>query len=159
MPNLTSNSPRTFQGDAPAGSVVPFSLAANLKLWEGAAVMHDSGNGSLINCVPTASGLFAGFCIEEVDNLTGSVAGGALAAVTAQVQTHGLVWLTVAALTTWGRSLVNQTVYASDGDSFTLAAGTNNILIGKVVLVPEAAIGAASAMVLVAFEASSMRSL
>jgi hypothetical protein len=159
MTNLIRNSPRDFQGASPPGANVIHSVDANLKIWEGAALMHSASNGCLANVTPTASGKFAGFAIEEVDNLTGSPLGGTAGSARCTVQKDGKVWLTVAHTSTFARGDVGATVYASDNDTFTLDAGTNNILIGKLDLVPESVIGAASGRVLVAFEATSERSL
>jgi len=158
MPNLIENSPRTFQGAAPAGSIRALPAAANSRYWQGAAVMKDASTGALISCIPTASGKFAGFVEEEKDNRTGSPAGGTLGGTQVNVQTEGLVYLTVAKAATFARG-DEDTVYATDDDTFTVAVGTNNIIIGRIVFVPEAAIGQASARVLVKFQSSSDRSI
>lgn len=158
MTNLSQNTPRQFQGATPIGSIRALPASANTQYFEGAALMKDATTGALISCTPTASGKFAGICIEQKDNRTGSAYGGAVGGTTVNVQTEGLVWLTVAKAGNFARG-DEDTVYCSDDDTFTTSAGTNNIIVGKIVLVPEAAIGTASALVLVKFESSSDRSI
>jgi hypothetical protein len=157
MANLTENKPRKFHG-AP-GPRIAYPMNANSELFAGAALMKDASTGAAANCVPTASGQFLGFAHEGKNNLTGSPFGGTAGSTTVVVETKGKAWLTVANGSNWARTDSGVTVYASDGDTFTTAAGTNNIPIGKVHLVPEAAIGAASAEILVAFEATADRSI
>lgn len=157
MTDLTRAAPRTYHG--PLGPIVNWPLPANTQLFEGAALMRQAAGGYVINCVPTASGIFLGFGMTDQDNRTGAPGGGANASVEMPVVMRGLAWLTVAHTSTWGLANANDTVYASDSNSFTLSAGTNNIVIGKVVIVPAAAVGAASAVVLVAFEATQLRSI
>jgi hypothetical protein len=158
MPNLIQNTPRQFQGSAPLGSIRALPASANTRYWQGAAVMKDATTGALISCTPTASGKFAGFVEEEKDNRTGSIYGGTVGSAQVNVQTEGLVWLTVAKAGTFARG-DEDTVYCSDDDTFTVSAGTNNIIVGKIAFVPEAAIGQASALVLVKFQSSADRSL
>lgn len=157
MADLTLNTPRKFQGAG--GPIVEYPMAGNLRVFAGAALMGAAADGSATNCTPTASGEFLGFAAEEVDNRTGSVYGGTAGSTTVPIQMSGLVWLTVAHTGTYVRTDSGATVYASDGNTFTLSAGTNNIVVGKVVLVPEAVIGAASGEVLVYFEATALRSI
>lgn len=160
MPNLIQNTPRQFQGATPIGSIRALPASANTQYFEGAALMKDATTGALISCTPTASGKFAGFSIEQKDNRTGSPYGGAVGATTVNVQTEGLVWLTVTKAANFARG-DEDTVYCTDDDTFTVAVGTNNIVVGKVVLVPEASIGAGSsgALVLVKFQSSADRSI
>lgn len=158
MTNLTQNTPRTFFGTPPPGSLRALPASANTKYYEGAALMKDATTGALISCTPTASGKFAGFSNEYKDNLTGSVYGGTAASTTVEVVTEGCVDLTVAKAGAFGRG-DEDTVYCSDDDTFTTSAGTNNIVVGKIVFVPEAAVGATSAVVRVKFEASANRSI
>ncbi len=157
MTDLTYNSPRRFQG--PQDAVVAYPVDANLRVFAGAALIQSTSNGTAILATPTASGEFLGFAVEEKDNRTGSAFGGTAASTTVLISTRGLVWLTVANGSNWARGDHGVTVYASDSDTFTTATGTNNIVIGKVHLVPESVIGAASGEVLVAFEGSAMRSI
>lgn len=160
MANLTQNTPRQFQGATPIGSIRALPASANTQYFEGAALMKDATTGALISCTPTASGKFAGICIEQKDNRTGSAYGGAVGGTTVNVQTEGLVWLNVTKAANFARG-DEDTVYCSDDDTFTTSAGTNNIIVGKVVLVPEVAVGAGAsgALVLVKFESSSDRSI
>jgi len=158
MTNLTRNSPREFHGSPPDGSVLALPASANTRYWDGAALMKDATTGALISCTPTASGKFAGICIEEKDNRTGSPYGGTAGSTTVQVQTRGPVWLDVANASNWARG-DELTVHASDDNTFTTDAGTNNIVIGKSCLIPESVIGAATGRVLVAIEGSAMRSI
>ena len=158
MANLVQNTGRDFHGAAPPGSLVNHLVDADLLLFQGAAVMHSASNGAMINCVPSVAGKFAGFTVEMTDNRVGSLAGGTVGDASVQVQQRGMVWLTVAKAGTWARGDID-TIYASDGDTFTTSAGTNNIDIGRVVRVSEEAIGATSGRVLVCFEADAVRSL
>jgi len=158
MANLTTNTPRLYHGAPPPGSIRALPASANTQYFEGAALMKDATTGALISCTPTASGKFAGFAMQDRDNRTGSIYGGTAGSTTVDVQTEGVVWLTVAKAGTFARG-DEDTVYCSDDDTFTTSAGTNNIVVGKIVHVPEAAIGAASALVLVKFEASANRSI
>lgn len=158
MANLIQNTPRTYQGAPPNGSLRALPASANTKYFQGAAVMKDATTGALISCTPTASGKFVGFVEEAKDNSTGSPYGGTLASTTVNCFCEGLVWLTVAKAGTFARG-DEDTVYCSDDDTFTVAAGTNNIFVGKIAVVPEAAIGAASALVLVKFQSTADRSL
>lgn len=158
MANLTQNAPRTFFGPHYPGSLRTLPASANTQYFEGAAVMKDATTGALISCTPTASGKFAGFVKEPKDNRTGSVYGGTAGSTNVEVITEGVVDLVVAKAATFARG-DEDTVYCTDDDTFTVAVGTNNIVVGKIVFVPEAAIGAASAVVRVKFEASANRSI
>lgn len=158
MADLVQNSGREFHGASPPGSLVNHLVDADTLIFQGSALMHSASNGTMVNCTPTAGGKFAGFAVEMTDNRVGSLAGGAVGDASVQVQDKGKVWLTVAKAGTFARGDID-TVYASDGDTFTTAAGTNNIDIGRVVRVSEEAIGAASGRVLVAFEADAVRIL
>lgn len=158
MANRTSNIGRTFFGPYYPGSLRALPASANTQYFEGAAVMKDATTGALISCTPTASGKFAGFVKEQKDNRTGSPYGGTLGSTTVEVVTEGVVDLVVAKAATFGRG-DEDTVYCTDDDTFTVAVGTNNIVVGKIVFVPEAAVGVASAVVRVKFEASANRSI
>lgn len=158
MANMTFNTPRLYHGAIPPGAIRALPASANSQYFEGAAVMKDASTGALISCTPTASGKFAGFTTQDKDNRTGSAFGGTAGSTTVDTITEGLVWLVVAKAGTFARG-DEDTVYASDDDTFTVSAGTNNIVVGKIVLVPEAAIGQTSALVLVKFEASANRSI
>ena len=157
MTDLTSAKPRLFHG--PVGPIVNYPMPANTQLFHGAALMRAAAAATVANCTPTASGQFLGFGETTVDNRTGGEFGGAAAAVDMPVRMEGFAWLTVANSSNWAVTDTNATVYASDGDTFTTAAGTNNIVVGKVVHIPTAAVGAPSGVVLVFFQASPLRSI
>lgn len=157
MTNLTANKPRKFHG--PSGPILTWPMPANTQLFHGAALMREAASGNVNNCTPTASGQFVGFADSPVDNRTGSEYGGAAQAAYMPVVMKGCVWLTVANGSNWAVTDTNATVYASDGDTFTTSAGTNNIVVGKVVFIPPSVIGAASGEILVAFEAAPLRSI
>lgn len=152
------NPPRVYEG--PAGPVRNWPMAANTQLFAGAALMMAAASGYAANCTPTASGVFIGFALEGKDNRTNSPYGGTNGSTGIDVRQSGRVELVVArASSTFVLTDVGTTVYASDGDTFTTSAGTNNIPIGKIAVVPAAAVGQASATLLVDFEATSLRSL
>lgn len=157
MTDLNANKPRKMLG-AP-GRRLAHSVDANLRVFTGAALMLSASNGCAALVTPTAGGKFLGFAAEEKDNRTGSPFGGTAASTTVDVECEGIAYLTVASGGTWARTTHGDTVYASDSDTFTLSAGTNNIVIGKVARVPEEAIGQATAEVLVAFDATATRDL
>lgn len=157
MADLTMNKPRQFQGTP--GPKVTIPVDANLRVFAGAALMKSASNGCAALATPTASGQFYGFATEEKDNRTGSPFGGTAGSTTVEVEMDGLVWLDVANGSNWARGDSGVTIYASDSDTFTTSAGTNNIVIGKVVLVPESVIGAATGKVLVLAQATAFRSI
>jgi len=156
MSTLAANKGREFHG-APTAQV-EYPMGNNLRIFEGAALLKDS-DGTAILATSTALGQFLGFAVGYKDNRTGSVYGGLDGSTTIPVVMEGNVWLTVAPGSNWARADSGVTIYASDDDTFTTSAGTNNIVIGKVVLVPEAVIGASSGLVLVHFEATALRSI
>ncbi len=157
MTDLTADKPRAFLG--PRGPSLGWPMAANLQLFMGAALMMNASTGLAANVTPTASAQFIGFAEAGVDNRTGSVYGGAAAAVDIPVTQSGRVLLSVAKGSAIALTDVGTTVYASDGDTFTTSAGTNNIPIGKILSVPAAAVGSNTADVWVAYEATAERSL
>lgn len=158
MADLTAAAPRKGFG-APVNEV-EWDMNANSQLFAGSALMLDASTGLAANATPTASGVFLGFAKESKDNRTGSPYGGLARSTSIKVEAKGIAHLTVArASSTFVATDVGTTVYASDGNTFTTSAGTNNILIGKIYSVPAAAVGAASAELLVAFEATALRSL
>lgn len=155
MTDLTSNSPRTFQG-APLEQF-EYPVAANTQLFAGSALMVN-GSGFAANCTPTASGRFLGFAVGERDNRTGSVYGGTNGSSTVNVALRGLVRLTVTrSSSTWGQADIGATCYASDGNVFTDSAGTNNIIVGKIVHIES--LGSASSEIVVYFESTLLRSI
>jgi len=159
MADLIQNEGREFHGAPPPGSLVNFPVNADTIVYEGAALMHNASNGAAQNCTPTASAEFMGFAIELTENRDGSLNGGALAAATVRVQTHGMVWLDVTKGSAFARLDAGTNVYASDSDTFTTSAGTNNVLIGRIVMVPEETVGANAGRVLVHFQNTAVRSI
>jgi hypothetical protein len=157
MAQLTANKSRQYHGDQTHKITLP--MPANLRLFAGAAVMPDGTNGWIQNCTPTASGKFYGFTTEEKDNRTGSPFGGTDASTTIEVLTKGVLMLRSQARSSssWTAADIGATFYASDGDTFTDSAGTNNIAIGKVLAIMSP--GSGTSDILVAFEASGHRSI
>lgn len=156
MVDLTQNTPRAGLG-APKWEI-EWPMAANSQLFAGAALMQDA-NGLAANVAPSATAVFLGFAKEGKDNRTGSAYGGLASSTTLKVEQEGRLYLVVASATTWALQDVGKTVYASDGNTYTMSAGTNNVPIGKVGYVPTAAVGLASGEVLVDYAASSLRDL
>lgn len=158
MTNLTESTPRKFLG--PPGRRIAWAAKANKNYFPGAALMKDASDGSAISCTPTANGEFLGFCVEAKNNLTGSVYGGTLASTEVIIEQNGSVELSVTrASGNWARTDSGTIVYASDDNTFTTDAGTNNIPIGRVHMVLDAAVGNSGAQtVQVAFGAVALRS-
>lgn len=156
MANLTRNKVREFHGDLSHKVTLP--LASNTRQFAGAAVMPDA-NGYVSSVTPTASGKFYGITTEEKDNRTGSVYGGTDGSTTIEVLMRGTLMLRGQArsASTWGLADIGATFYASDNDTFTDSAGTNNIAVGKILAI--SLFGGSTADVLVAFEASGARSI
>ena len=117
MATLATDKQRPYE----LGDLNSLPMVATDIIYEGAAVgiVAASGNARPLN----AGDAFAGFCIQNADNATGSAGD-----VRVQVKTHGEVQLPVAnvAATDLGKP-----VYASDDDTFVLTA-TGNSYIGKV---------------------------
>jgi hypothetical protein len=158
MTDLIANKPRKFQGE-PA-SQMQYPMLTNTQLFAGAAVMLDAA-GLLVVAAALATQKFAGFMRQYADNRTGSPSGGASGAALGEVETRGKVWLTVTNSGNWARTDVGTTIYATDSDTFTTSAGTNNIIVGKVAMVPEALVAAGTTVgeVLIVFEAIPERSI
>ena len=117
MATLATDKQRPYE----LGDLNSLPMVATDIIYEGAAVGIAAASG---NARPlTAGDAFAGFCIQNADNATGSAGD-----VRVQVKTHGEVQLPVAnvAATDLGKP-----VYASDDDTFVLTA-TGNSYIGKV---------------------------
>lgn len=144
MADLTYNSGREFRGQT---RVADFEVGPAQEVFQGMALM--TGANGVIPAAPSASEKFVGFADEYVDNTSGSVLGGGNRAGRVRVIVEGYVLLTVANGSNWAATDVGVQVYASDSDTFTTAAGSNNQPIGKVVEVPGAAIGNASGLILV----------
>lgn len=158
MTDLIANKPRKYQGEPVAQ--VPYPMLTNTQLFAGAAVMLDAA-GLAVVAAALATQKFAGFARQYADNRTGSPGGGASGANLVECETKGKVWLTVTNSGNWARTDVGITIYATDSDTFTTSAGTNNIIVGKVIHVPEALVAAATTVgeVLIAFEGLAERSI
>lgn len=140
MTTLARNKDRDFEkkvhyGDRP--------VIADDCIYAGAACADD-GNG---NIKPLATSLvFAGFAERKADNT-----GGAAGAIKVRLLEEGEVVLTVA--TVADEDDVNETVYATDDDTFTLDSSGNAVAIGKV------ARHISGTTCLVYFQAASRRSI
>jgi predicted RecA/RadA family phage recombinase len=117
MATLATDKQRPYE----LGDLNSLPMVATDIIYEGAAVgiAATSGNARPLN----AGDAFAGFCIQNADNATGSAGD-----VRVQVKTHGEVQLPV---TNVAATDIGKPVYASDDDTFVLTA-TGNSYIGKV---------------------------
>lgn len=144
MATLAKDKPRQFEntGGHPSYNEVP-AIATDI-IYNGAAVGESSSAGTARPLV--AGDTFLGFCVEQCDNSTGA-AGDKIV----KVLDKGVVWLTV----TSGDNIddLEDTVYASDDDTFTKAS-TSNSSIGKI-----KRYDSATGKCLVAFEAVTARSI
>lgn len=121
MAQLTKDTPKVFElAGAPDWNDLP---ASNVAIYEGSAVSITSGYARQLNVADTGDG-FAGFCEKQCDN-----SAGAAGDKNVRVRTRGYVKLSVA--TASAVTNVSDAVYASDGNTFTLAS-TSNLQIGKV---------------------------
>lgn len=116
MATLANNQPRTFEGEG--FNELPV-IAADI-IYEGAAV-GDNGSGYARPLV--AGDPFRGFAVDPVDNSAGSAGERRV-----KLRPKGLVQLNVPSV---GLGNINDPVYASDDNTFTLTA-TSNSLIGYV---------------------------
>lgn len=117
MATLATDKQRPYE----LGDLNSLPMVATDIIYEGAAVGIEAASG---NARPLNAGdAFAGFCIQNADNATGSAGD-----VRVQVKTHGEVQLPV---TNVAAADIGKPVYASDDDTFVLTA-TSNSYIGKV---------------------------
>jgi len=117
MATLATDKQRPYE----LGDLNSLPMVATDIIYEGAAVGIEAASG---NARPLNAGdAFAGFCIQNADNATGSAGD-----VRVQVKTHGEVQLPV---TNVAITDIGKPVYASDDDTFVLTA-TSNSYIGKV---------------------------
>jgi len=117
MATLATDKQRPYE----LGDLNSLPMVATDIIYEGAAVGIEAASG---NARPLNAGdAFAGFCIQNADNATGSAGD-----VRVQVKTHGEVQLPVANV---AATDIGKPVYASDDDTFVLTA-TSNSYIGKV---------------------------
>ncbi|MBL8752264.1 MAG: hypothetical protein JNK15_03100 [Planctomycetes bacterium] len=140
MTNLTESTPRTFRG---ARDIVVMAAAGVL---HAGAMVEEDGSGTLQN-LTGAGTTFVGCALQSAS----------AAADRIEVADRATVRLTVAKATNWAATDVGATVYASDGNAFTLVS-TSNQTIGKVVEI-ESGIGSTSAVVWVYIEGQGKRSL
>ena len=120
MANLTTPSPRQF---AVNPDFMDYPIGTS-KIYEGSAV-SDAGSpsaGTNVANTLVAGENFLGFADQTVDNTSGA------SGVTISVATKGYVQLVVTGVTS---ASLGATVYASDGNTFTLTS-TSNSKIGKV---------------------------
>lgn len=103
----------------------PIPVAASTEVFQGGAISFDGTSGDASPLV--AGEAFAGFALETVDNTDGSAGERVVL-----VATDGVVGLPSIAGASTGQALVNDVVYASDDNTFTLTASTNTA-IGKIV--------------------------
>jgi len=146
MANLTTNLGREYQGPVTKSR---YEVAANLEVFAGQAVI--AGTGGIVNMTATASGDFIGFAMEYVNNLTNSIPnGGAARAAKADVAIAGFLYLSIANGAAITYDDVGLSVYASDGNTFSLTQGTNEMAVGVLVNV-DLALGANTGDCLVKF--------
>lgn len=145
MTDLAVAKPRDFHGKP--RTVLSMVMAADSRLFEGAAVKKHTTNGTIVNVAAEAAAQFVGFVAQDADNRAGI---GTVTSNMVDVVIDADVWLTVArASGNFALTDINTTVYAFDSDTFTTDAGTNNLSVGKILALDPATIGAASGRVLV----------
>ena len=138
MTTLAKHEPRTFYGPLETISV---PVIASDIIYEGAAI-GDNGSGYARPLVATDP--FMGFAFRKADNSSGAAGDKKVEAVK-----RGYVKVLIGSLT---QANVDDTVYASDDDTFTLTS-TGNTAIGKIVEIIDASYAK------VYFEALSNQSL
>ena len=120
MAQLTVDTPRTFKAAVePIFNDIP--MTASVAVYEGSAVGIASG---LARQLVAASDEFAGFAEAKADNTS-----GAASAINAKVRQKGIVTLSVTGAS--AVTHINDAVYATDGNVFTLTA-SGGLQIGKV---------------------------
>jgi hypothetical protein len=143
MSNLSADAARSYELTGPY-DFNDLPVKASTTIYEGSGVSLASGVARVLNVADTTDG-FAGFADKRADN-----GSGADSDINVRVRSRGYVVLSVA--TASGVGNVNDAVYASDGNTFTLAS-TGNLQIGKV------ARWITSTYCLVYFEATALRSI
>jgi len=115
MSNLSANAVRVYE----IGDTNNLPVKASTEIWKGSAVGLTAGYARMLS----AGDVFGGFADEHVNNTIATDG-----AATINVRQSGRIQLSVAnvAVTDIGAD-----VFASDGNTFTLVAGSNT-LIGKV---------------------------
>lgn len=145
MATLAKDKPRVFEntGVHPEYAEHPV-IAADIIYAGAAASLDNSGNAQPLVVANTENG-FAGFAGARVDN-----SAGAAGARRVKLFARGLVKLSVTGVAS--NDDVNDTVYATDDDTFTLTA-SGGLAIGKV------ARWISGTTCMVYFEAANLRSL
>jgi len=124
MATLTKDKYRVLENTGVHPSYNEHPAVADDIIYGGAAVtLNASGEARPLTVADTANG-FAGFCDEHCDN-----AGGAAGAKRVKVKEMGRVKLAVVGASSAAN--VNDPVYATDDDTFTLTA-SGALQIGKV---------------------------
>jgi hypothetical protein len=145
MATLATNKPRVYEWTGPHPEYNEHPVIAADIIYAGAAVSLDnSGNAQPLVVANTENG-FAGFAGAQVDNST-----GAAGARRVNLFARGYVKLAVTGVSS--NDFVNDAVYATDDDTFTLT-GTGGLQIGKV----SRWISGTTCMVY--FEAANLRSI
>lgn len=151
MTNLTRNQPRRTRGDLKIGSM-PAPTSAATTLFIGAAVQENAGQ---LENLTGAGTLFAGFLTEQATG-NGAIDDNNRAALIEEGEL--LLNVDATGAGTIARTDLGATVYATDGNAFTLDS-TSAQAIGKVVEVPAGAHGAAAADLWVFVQGVQRRSL
>lgn len=142
MSTLAADNPRVFE-TGQDNQLDELPIIANDIVYDGAAVGESSTTGTYR---PLAGGdTFGGFAVAQCDNT-----GGSAAAKRIKVYRKGVVRLTVTGVS--DRTSVDNAVYATDDDTFTLTA-SGATQIGKVKR------WISGSIVLVYFEAVAVRSI
>jgi hypothetical protein len=114
MATLAVDTPRAYQ----LGDHEEYPVIASDIIYEGAAVGE---NGSGYSRPLQAGDAFQGFCLEQVDNSSGSAGDKRV-----RVLTRGRVQVAISALAITAND--RAPVYASDDNTFTLTRGSNSFI-------------------------------
>lgn len=149
MANTTADISRIYES-----SVEPvfndFGVEASTTIYEGAAVGVDTAS-NLAESFVTNTSVFVGFAMSKADN-----SSGAAGDINVHVRAKGIIKLTVNTATDAGATLdIGEAVYADDDQTFSMTSASQT-QIGKVHRVISQS--ASSAVVMVYFEAESLRS-
>ena len=144
--SLTKGVARTY-GAGVNEYMIKSPVRAAVHIFEGSAVSSPA-DGYCRPLTAAAAEGFRGFAEEGFDNTAAGAANGDGQTL---LRKKGTVLLDVVGVS--GEGDIGADVYASDDDTFTLSAGTNNVKIGKIVHFDS------GTMVRVAFEATELRSV
>ncbi|GJM45004.1 MAG: hypothetical protein DHS20C21_18460 [Gemmatimonadota bacterium] len=144
--SLTKGVARTY-GAGVGEYMIKAPVRASVHVFEGSAVSSPA-DGFARPLTAAAGESFRGFAEEGFDNTAVGAANGDGDSL---LRKEGTVILDVVGVT--GVGDIGADVYASDDDTFTLSAGTNNVKIGKVVHFDS------GTTVRVRFEAAEVRSV